>query len=103
VEVVYNPRVGEPNVFSLAAGSRGFKMSAMAKEPKKVAPKPQAAPVSAGSTNPISYKPSKAVAAGMAEYLGRADVAPSKSAVIERALREFFKARGIEVSGVADE
>ena len=46
---------------------------------------------------PISYRPSTAVGAAMREYRERFKVKPAKSAIIERALREFFKSEGIEI------
>jgi hypothetical protein len=46
---------------------------------------------------PISYRPSAEVGAAMREYRDRFKVKPAKSAIIERALREFFRAEGIEI------
>lgn len=46
---------------------------------------------------PISYRPSAEVATAMRTYRDRFKVKPAKSAIIERALREFFKAEGIEI------
>jgi hypothetical protein len=46
---------------------------------------------------PISYRPSSEVAAALRRYREKFKVKPAKSAIIERALREFFKAEGIEI------
>jgi hypothetical protein len=46
---------------------------------------------------PVSYRPSVDVARAMKEYRDRFKVKPSKSAIIERALREFFKSEGIQI------
>jgi hypothetical protein len=47
--------------------------------------------------NPISYRPAADVARAMAEYRGRTKTKPAKAAVIDRALREFFRNEGIEI------
>ncbi|MBP3956478.1 hypothetical protein J8F10_14450 [Gemmata sp. G18] len=46
---------------------------------------------------PISYRPSADVGAAMRKYRDQFKAKPTKTAVIERALREFFKAEGIEI------
>lgn len=65
-------------------------MAVMAKEPKR--------PAASADRDPISYRPSQDVARGLAEYLGRFKVKPGKSAVIERAMREFLRAEGIDIT-----
>ncbi|AMV27379.1 hypothetical protein VT84_23470 [Gemmata sp. SH-PL17] len=46
---------------------------------------------------PISYRPSADVGAAMRKYRDQFKAKPTKTAVIERALREFFRAEGIEI------
>ncbi|VTR97965.1 unnamed protein product [Gemmata massiliana] len=46
---------------------------------------------------PISYRPSADVGAAMRKYRDQFKAKPTKSAVIERALREFFRAEGIDI------
>lgn len=75
-------------------------LSLMAKTPRKNAPRatePEAAQPAA-STLPISYKPSARVEAAMKAYIGGFEFPPSKSAVIERALTEFFEKKGLIAS-----
>jgi hypothetical protein len=49
------------------------------------------------SLKPISYRPSPDVARAMQEYRDRHKVKPAKSAILERALREFFRGEGIDI------
>ena len=47
-----------------------------------------------GASKPISYRPSKEVAKALEEFRASFVFPPDKSAVIERALREFLIASG---------
>jgi len=49
------------------------------------------------AAKPISYRPSEEVAAAMKKYRDSFKIKPAKSAIIERALREFFKSEGIDI------
>jgi hypothetical protein len=49
------------------------------------------------ANKPISYRPSPEVAEALKAYRDRFKVKPGKSAIIERALRDFFKAEGIDI------
>lgn len=47
-----------------------------------------------GKGRPISYRPSKSVEEAMEIYRAEQVFPPDKSAVIERAMRQFFEAEG---------
>lgn len=84
-----------PDTGVLLTAGQKQKLSDMAKKKQPQAddsdPKPK----------PISYRPSPAVEAGLEAFRNRFEFLPDKSAVIERALRDFLRAQGVRLTDEA--
>lgn len=65
--------------------------------------KPGAAPEGDAPRNPISYRPSKVVAEAMEDYRAKFEFKPDKSAILERALRQFFREKGYDIPSEDEE
>ena len=78
-----------PDTGQLLTETQRQKLADMAK-------KKQAA--DADRVKPISYRPSPAVEAALEAYRNSFEFTPDKNAVIERALREFFRTQKVPLS-----